>query len=278
MWKHNRMTRNHTLRPHPLLLLNPIRKENFCSHCLLKVVTLLTVHLELFWKSLTPAACDSVRAEASGGRMGSSASQLSSEEVSILVESSNFNRAEIIDLYDRFKKIDRDKTGVITRSNFRLIPELSMVMWVASCFLTAIHLSCLSWFVQNPLCNRIISMFDSENTDQVRYSLFLLPISDSAFLRPWQRRVSVFVIQFSRWTSTTLWNCCLCFTQMHLNPRNWIVSILDSSSYLMFWDTLTSATFYSRFSLLWCWWRWVNISCGLENRCKFTQVSSFCEL
>lgn len=83
--------------------------------------------------------------------MGANASDLSSEEVQELVASTPFSQADIKRLYARFRTLDRAKTGRISASEFTLIPELSM----------------------NPLCERIIALFDQDGKDQVNFYQFV---------------------------------------------------------------------------------------------------------
>ena len=58
---------------------------------------------------------------------------------------------EVESLYRRFKKLDRKRGGSITREDFHLIPELSM----------------------NPLCDRLIALFDPSQSDAVTFDLFV---------------------------------------------------------------------------------------------------------
>lgn len=77
--------------------------------------------------------------------------RLSSEEISELQKQTNFTRKEIEQLYHRFKKLDRNRAGFITSNDLHLIPEFSM----------------------NPMCHRIIALFDPEKTDQMTFDRFV---------------------------------------------------------------------------------------------------------
>jgi len=88
--------------------------------------------------------------------MGASTSDLTSEEVSELQKDSNFSARDIHKLYKRFVSLDRNHKGFISTSDFQLIPELSM----------------------NPLCHRIISLFDTKDgSDQVNFRRFVETLS-----------------------------------------------------------------------------------------------------
>ncbi|KAJ3377546.1 Calcineurin subunit B type 2, partial [Lobulomyces angularis] len=69
--------------------------------------------------------------------MGSSSSKLSHEEINDLLSISSFTEQELYKLYNRYKHLDKDKTGSIRNDEFLSIPELSM----------------------NPLASRIIKVF-----------------------------------------------------------------------------------------------------------------------
>jgi len=66
-----------------------------------------------------------------------SSTHLSSEEVEEICAHTNFTSKEIEQLYHRFKKLDRSRTGLISQKDFNLISELSL----------------------NPMAPRILSMF-----------------------------------------------------------------------------------------------------------------------
>lgn len=59
-------------------------------------------------------------------------------------------KAEILRLYKRFKRLDRDEQGTISTDAFLSIPELSM----------------------NPLIMRVIRVFDTNNDDNVNFRQF----------------------------------------------------------------------------------------------------------
>jgi len=77
------------------------------------------------------------------GASGTKADLLRREEVEELEEMSGFAGEEILELYRRFRKLDRTHTGTITRSDLLNIPELSM----------------------NPLADRVVDRFQFEETD-----------------------------------------------------------------------------------------------------------------
>ena len=58
-------------------------------------------------------------------------------------------------LYRRFKKLDRKRVGFISSQDFYLIPELSM----------------------NPLCDRIIALFDPTRSEQVTFDSFVQTVN-----------------------------------------------------------------------------------------------------
>lgn len=62
---------------------------------------------------------------------------------------------EIKRLYKRFKKLDKDGNGTITRDEFLMIPELAV----------------------NPLVKRVISIFDANNDDCVNFKEFISALS-----------------------------------------------------------------------------------------------------
>ncbi len=58
---------------------------------------------------------------------------------------------DVKDLYKRFRKLDRNNVGYITSADMQLIPELSM----------------------NPLCERIIALFDDDGKDHINFRTFV---------------------------------------------------------------------------------------------------------
>jgi Ca2+-binding EF-hand superfamily protein len=83
--------------------------------------------------------------------MGAYRSKLTPEEVEELASTTHFSSREIDVLYSRFKKLDRKRAGYITSQEFYLIPELSM----------------------NPLCDRIIAIFDPDKSEQITFDAFV---------------------------------------------------------------------------------------------------------
>jgi len=83
--------------------------------------------------------------------MGSSTSALTTEELNQIYEDTKFDSREIQKLYQRFVKLDRKKQGYITTAEFQLIPEFAM----------------------NPLCTRIIALFDKDRSDQFNFARFV---------------------------------------------------------------------------------------------------------
>lgn len=78
-----------------------------------------------------------------------SSTHLTTEEIDELVNQTNFDRKEIIQLYRRFKKLDRTRSGVLRKQDFQLIPELGL----------------------NPMAPRILSLFQtSEGEDALTVS------------------------------------------------------------------------------------------------------------
>ena len=76
--------------------------------------------------------------------MGANSSTLLDDDVSEIVASSSFTRAEIERLYARFQKLDRNGSGTVDAAEFLMIPELAM----------------------NPLVPRIVEIFDGVNFAQ----------------------------------------------------------------------------------------------------------------
>ena len=81
--------------------------------------------------------------------------ELRQDEVAVLSQNVNFTAKEIHALYSRFKKLDRDGTGVISRENLLKIPELAM----------------------NPLVDRIILCFDADEEGNITFTSFLSCLS-----------------------------------------------------------------------------------------------------
>lgn len=73
-----------------------------------------------------------------------SSTHLTPEEIGELEANTHFTSKEIEQLYHRFKKLDRSRTGVISRLDFQLISELTL----------------------NPMSPRILSLFQTDNGDE----------------------------------------------------------------------------------------------------------------
>ncbi|ETO08385.1 calcineurin regulatory subunit B, partial [Reticulomyxa filosa] len=85
--------------------------------------------------------------------MGGATSNLTPEDIEELKDESisQFSAAEIKKLYKRFEHLDRNHMGFITSNDLELIPELSL----------------------NPLCKRIIELFDVEDRNQINFRDFV---------------------------------------------------------------------------------------------------------
>ncbi|MES1912012.1 MAG: hypothetical protein MHM6MM_004359 [Cercozoa sp. M6MM] len=85
--------------------------------------------------------------------MGASQSSLTPEDISELQDPSisQFSDAEIKALYERFKRLDRDASGLISFNEFHLIPELSM----------------------NPVGMRVIELFDEREERALDFKNFV---------------------------------------------------------------------------------------------------------
>lgn len=96
--------------------------------------------------------------------MGTSASNLKPEEIDEMQKGTNckwfYNNTivspkEIKRLYKRFKKLDKDGNGTISREEFMMIPELAV----------------------NPLVKRVISIFDQNGDESVNFKEFISALS-----------------------------------------------------------------------------------------------------
>eukprot|EP00730_Choanoeca_flexa_P018185 TRINITY_DN8829_c0_g1_i2.p1 TRINITY_DN8829_c0_g1~~TRINITY_DN8829_c0_g1_i2.p1 ORF type:complete len:203 (+),score=50.82 TRINITY_DN8829_c0_g1_i2:105-713(+) len=76
--------------------------------------------------------------------MGASQSNLSPEEAAKFSRESGFTTAQVQRLYNRFQRLDRNQTGLISSEDLMSIPELAM----------------------NPLVERIIQIFNRDNQDE----------------------------------------------------------------------------------------------------------------
>ncbi|KAL9644482.1 hypothetical protein ABK040_009348 [Willaertia magna] len=87
--------------------------------------------------------------------MGTNTSSLRPEEIEEMQKGTNFNHKEIKKLYKRFKKLDKDGNGNITKDEFLMIPELAV----------------------NPLVKRVISIFDANGDGSVNFKEFISALS-----------------------------------------------------------------------------------------------------
>jgi serine/threonine-protein phosphatase 2B regulatory subunit len=86
--------------------------------------------------------------------MGQSQStQLEPEDISSLKESSPFDAAEIIKLYNRFQNLDRNRLGLVSLDTLMGVPELAV----------------------NPLANRLRRVFEAQTLGrgEVNFKQFL---------------------------------------------------------------------------------------------------------
>eukprot|EP01096_Ripella_sp_DP13-Kostka_P004761 TRINITY_DN1720_c0_g1_i1.p1 TRINITY_DN1720_c0_g1~~TRINITY_DN1720_c0_g1_i1.p1 ORF type:complete len:186 (+),score=71.99 TRINITY_DN1720_c0_g1_i1:23-559(+) len=95
--------------------------------------------------------------------MGASTSDLRPDEIEELCSLTPFSNKEIVRLFNRFKRLDRDNQGVISTDSLLEIPELAM----------------------NPLVTRIVNLFDSNQEEHINFKQFvttLAPLSQYASL------------------------------------------------------------------------------------------------
>ncbi|KAI8802710.1 hypothetical protein BJ742DRAFT_530104, partial [Cladochytrium replicatum] len=85
----------------------------------------------------------------------SSALTLQREEIEEIQSMSTFSETQINKLYTRFKQLDKDNSGTISIEEITAIPELAM----------------------NPLANRIVAVFDSENRSEISFKQFVAALS-----------------------------------------------------------------------------------------------------
>jgi serine/threonine-protein phosphatase 2B regulatory subunit len=83
--------------------------------------------------------------------MGGKVSTLSAEDLEELENISGFTALQIKRLYKRFKRLDRDNKGYISKEEFMSIPELAM----------------------NPLSPRILCLFDARHGELVDFRQFI---------------------------------------------------------------------------------------------------------
>jgi len=74
-----------------------------------------------------------------------------SEELSELQKGNSLSQAQILKLHKRFRKLDKDGNGEISREEFMAIPSLS----------------------SNPLLDRVLSVFDTNNDHNVDFREFV---------------------------------------------------------------------------------------------------------
>ncbi|KAJ3053843.1 Calcineurin subunit B type 2 [Rhizophlyctis rosea] len=87
--------------------------------------------------------------------MGQGSSKLHPDEIEELQAISSFTPAQIKTLYNRFKHVDKDNSGSLTVDEMTAIPELAM----------------------NPLCLRIVEVFDSDKRGEVNFKQFVSALS-----------------------------------------------------------------------------------------------------
>ncbi|XP_074645829.1 calcineurin B homologous protein 1-like [Tubulanus polymorphus] len=84
--------------------------------------------------------------------MGSKSSiMLQPEEIESIQKETGFSRSQIIRLYSRFTSLDKANNGYLSREDFLRIPELAI----------------------NPLGDRIVHSFFSENSEEVNFRQFM---------------------------------------------------------------------------------------------------------
>ncbi|KAL0229457.1 hypothetical protein GEMRC1_014074 [Eukaryota sp. GEM-RC1] len=83
--------------------------------------------------------------------MGSSQSSLTSSQIEELTTLSKFNAKEIKRLYKRFRRLDTDSDGSLTRDEFLALPELAT----------------------NPLKDRVLVLFGVDVQDNITFKSFI---------------------------------------------------------------------------------------------------------
>jgi serine/threonine-protein phosphatase 2B regulatory subunit len=84
--------------------------------------------------------------------MGASTSAcLNAEDLEELQKICGFSTQQLNKMYQRFVELDRKQKGVLGTADLQLIPELAM----------------------NPLCHRIISLFDRDGNDSINFKHFV---------------------------------------------------------------------------------------------------------
>eukprot|EP00300_Choanocystis_sp_HF-7_P013954 c18516_g1_i1.p1 GENE.c18516_g1_i1~~c18516_g1_i1.p1 ORF type:complete len:178 (-),score=51.74 c18516_g1_i1:36-569(-) len=87
--------------------------------------------------------------------MGANQSQLSPQELKAMQQETHFTDEEIKRLYRRFRKLDKDLTGTITKDDFLGLPELAM----------------------NPLVDRVVAIFDVNHDESINFKEFITALS-----------------------------------------------------------------------------------------------------
>eukprot|EP01012_Entosiphon_sulcatum_P020026 TRINITY_DN2499_c1_g1_i5.p1 TRINITY_DN2499_c1_g1~~TRINITY_DN2499_c1_g1_i5.p1 ORF type:complete len:172 (-),score=36.49 TRINITY_DN2499_c1_g1_i5:53-568(-) len=77
------------------------------------------------------------------------------EELEQLQEGTSFSKEQILKLHKRFRKLDADGNGEISREEFHSIPGLS----------------------QNPLLERVLTIFDTDGNASVDFREFILALA-----------------------------------------------------------------------------------------------------
>ncbi|GBG26796.1 Calcineurin subunit B [Hondaea fermentalgiana] len=85
------------------------------------------------------------------GAAGSKEDELRREEIEELEEQTGFTGDQVLELYKRFRKLDTEAHGTITRSELLRIPELSM----------------------NPIVERVLARLHFSETSRINFTDFL---------------------------------------------------------------------------------------------------------
>eukprot|EP01095_Lingulamoeba_sp_RSL-Kostka_P006677 TRINITY_DN2103_c4_g1_i1.p1 TRINITY_DN2103_c4_g1~~TRINITY_DN2103_c4_g1_i1.p1 ORF type:complete len:200 (-),score=95.96 TRINITY_DN2103_c4_g1_i1:217-816(-) len=83
--------------------------------------------------------------------MGNIQGQLSNEELDQLQESTNFSQEELKRLHRKFKKIDEDGSGTLTKEEFLKLPNIE----------------------GNPLLERVLDVFDKNRDGEIQFTEFI---------------------------------------------------------------------------------------------------------
>ncbi|PRP81980.1 protein phosphatase 2B [Planoprotostelium fungivorum] len=87
--------------------------------------------------------------------MGNAQSEFSAEDIEQMKQQSNFSEKELRRLHRRFKKLDANNSGSLSTEEFLNIPELA----------------------QNPLMERVFSIFDSNHNQEIEFNEFIHGLS-----------------------------------------------------------------------------------------------------